>query len=123
MVLERRGYCSLILVRVYGGEKGRREEEENPSWNLYGIVWKFLMSCLETHAWNSCLDYLYGTTINLFLSKLCRENHIKNVVGWFEMSVMVYFKFWWSWFWFERKFPVEKGQIWPILRSARHPYA
>ena len=123
MVLERMGDCSLILVRVYGGEKGRREEEENPSLEL---VW----NCLEisyvmfgTHAWNSCLDYLYGTTINLFLSKLCRENPIKNVVGWYEMSVMVYFKFWWSLVLVWKQISSEKGQIWPILRSARHPYA
>ena len=50
MVLERRGDCSLILARVYGGErekrkrekekkekkeKGRREEEEIQVWKLY----------------------------------------------------------------------------------------
>ena len=38
------------------------------------------------------MDYLYGTTINLYLSKLCRKNHIRSVVGWYKMSFMVYFE-------------------------------
>ena len=72
-------------------EEEKRKEEENPGLKLwYGIFW------------NSCLDYLYGITINLFLSKLCRKNPIINVVGWYEMSFMVYFEFW-----FGRKFPVK----------------
>ena len=71
----------------------------------------------------------YGTTINLFLSKLCRKNPTRNVVDWYEMGVMVYFEFWWSWFWFGRKFPVKWakfGQFYVLLdtpmprrRSAR----
>ena len=28
-----------------------------------------------------------GTTINLFLSKLCRKNPTRNVVDWYEMGV------------------------------------
>ena len=74
-------------------EKGRREEEENPGLELM----------FGTLVWNG-LDYLYGTTINLFMSKLCRKNPIRNVVGRYEMSFMVYFEFWLSWFWFGRKF-------------------
>ena len=35
----------------------------------------------------------YGTTINLFLSKLCRKNPTRNVVDWYEIGVMVYFEF------------------------------
>ena len=62
-----------------------------------------------TFVWN-CLDYLYGTTINLFLSKLCRKNPIRNVVGWYEMSFMVYFEFW-----FGRKFPVKRAKIGPFM--------
>ena len=48
-----------------------------------------------THAWNSCLEYpfLYGIIINLYLSKLCRKNPIRSVVGWYKMSFMVYFEF------------------------------
>ena len=65
-------------------EKGRREKEENQ-----GLEISYVM--FGTHAWNSFLDYLYGTTINLFLFKLCRKNPTINVVGWYEMSVMVYF--------------------------------
>ena len=56
------------------------------------------------------MDYLYGTTVNLFLSKLCRKNPIRNVVGWYEMSFIVYFEFWLSWFWFGRKFPVQRAK-------------
>ena len=55
-------------------EKGRREEEENPGLEL---------------VWN-CLELLFG---NLSLSKLCRKNPIRNVVGWYKMSFMVYFEF------------------------------
>ena len=36
----------------------------------------------------------YGTTINLFLSKLYRKNPTRNVVDRYEMGVMVYFEFW-----------------------------
>ena len=82
MVLERRGDCSLILDRVYGGEreKRRREEEEEGRkknrkrrnlgmellgslevWKFgihvrkFGIhVWKFLI-----HIWNTCLEHLF----------------------------------------------------------------
>ena len=78
--------------------KRRRKKEEEKKKKIQ--VWN---SCLELWygiVWNSCLDYLYGTTINLFLSKLCRKNPIINVVGWYEMSFMVYFNFWLSWFWF-----------------------
>ena len=64
-------------------EKRRREEEEGRRknkrrrkaklWNLH----KF-----GTSPW-------YGTTINLFLFKLCRTNPTMNVVDWYEMGVMV----------------------------------
>ena len=33
---------------------------------------------------------MYG---NPSLSKLCRKNSIRNVVGWYNMSFMVYFEF------------------------------
>ena len=42
------------------------------------------------------------------LSKLCRKNPIRNVVGWYKMSFMVYFEFWLSWFWFGRKIPMKR---------------
>ena len=84
-------------VRASGGkrieEKRRREGEEK---SRYGMVWN--LHKFGTSPW-------YGTTINLFLSKLCRKNLTRNVVDWYEMGVMVYFEFWWSWFWFGRKFP------------------
>ena len=46
-----------------------------------------------------------GTTINLSLSKLCRKNPIISVVGWYKMSFMVYFEFW-----FGRKFLVKRAK-------------
>ena len=49
---------------------------------------------------------MYG---NPSLSKLCRKNPIRNVVGWYKMSFMVYFEFWLSWFWFGRKIPVKRA--------------
>ena len=58
---------------------------------------------------------MYG---NPSLSKLCKKNTIRNVVGQYKISFMVYFEFW-----FGRKFSVKKGQIWPFMRSVRHPYA
>ena len=89
------------------GTRRRKKEEEKKNkiqvWN----------SCLELWygiVWNSCWDYLYGTIINLFLSKLCTKNPIRNVVGWYEMSFMVYFEFWLSWFWSGRKFPVKRAK-------------
>ena len=51
---------------------------------------------------------MYG---NLSLSKLCRKNPIRNVVGWYKMSFMVYFEFWLSWFWFRRKFSVKMAKF------------
>ena len=50
---------------------------------------------------------MYG---NPSLSKLCRKNPIRNVVGWYKMSFMVYFEFWLSWFWFGRKFQVKRAK-------------
>ena len=75
-------------------------EEENPGFELlFGtLVWNYL-------------DYLYGATINLFLSKLCRKNPIRNVVGLYEMSFMVHFEFWLSWFWFGRKFSMKRAKF------------
>ena len=46
---------------------------------------------------------------NPSLSKLCRKNPIRNFV-WYKMSFMVYFKFWFSWFWFGRKFSVKMAK-------------
>ena len=50
---------------------------------------------------------MYG---NLSLSKLCRKNSIRSVVGWYKMSFMVYFGFWLSWFWLGRKFSVKMAK-------------
>ena len=60
-----------------------------------------------------CMDYKYGTYMygNPSLSKLCRKNPIRNVVGWYKMSFMVYFEFWLSWFWFRRKFHVKMAKL------------
>ena len=55
---------------------------------------------------------MYG---NLSLFKLCRKNTIRSVVGWYKMSFMVYFEFWFSWFWFGRKFLVKRAKISPFL--------
>ena len=63
---------------------------------------------------------MYG---NPSLSKLCRKNPIINVVGWYKMIFMVYFEFWLSWFLVWKEISGEKGQIWPFLRFAQHPYA
>ena len=50
------------------------------------------------------------TTINPSLSKLCRKNPNRNVVGWYKMSFVVYFDFCLGWFWFGRKFPVKMAK-------------
>ena len=49
-----------------GEEKRREKEEEIQVWNSCLEVWNFGLEIV----WNSCLDYLYGHTINLLLSKL-----------------------------------------------------
>ena len=54
---------------------------------------------------------MYGTITNPSLSKLCRKNPNRNVVGWYKMSFVVYFKYCLSWLWFGRKFLVKKGQL------------
>ena len=60
-------------------EKKRRRKESK-----CGIhVWNFYM---ET----KCVWIMYG---NLSLSKLCRKNPIRSIVGWYKMSFMVYFEF------------------------------
>ena len=50
------------------------------------------------------------TISNPSLSKLCRKNPNRNVVGWYKMSFVVYFEFCLSWFWFGRKFPVKMAK-------------
>ena len=74
-------------------KEGKKKRREKKSW--YGIlVWKF-GTCMELFGdflcdvWNSSI----GTTINLSLSNLCRQNPIRSVVGWYKMSFMVYFEF------------------------------
>ena len=59
-------------------KRKREKEEEIQVWNLYGIVWK------------PCVWIMYG---NPFLSKSCRKNPIRSIVGWHKMSFMVYFEF------------------------------
>ena len=58
------------------------------------------------------MEFMYGTYMygNPSLSKLCRKNPIRNVVGWHKMSFMVYFEFCLSWFWFGRKFSVKMAK-------------
>ena len=80
-------------------EKGRREEEKIKVWNSCLEVWNLYGNFL-CDIWN----FGIGTIINLSLSKLCRKNPIRSVVGWYKMSFMVYFEFSLSWFWFGRKF-------------------
>ena len=55
---------------------------------------------------------MYG---NPSLSKLCRKNPIRNVVGWYKRSFMVYFVFWLSWFWLGRKFFMKRAKTGPFL--------
>ena len=88
----------------------RREEEKNKKKSRFGAspLFGICMELLGTLVWNSCLKlmlgihvlnscweypFLYGITINLSLSKLCRKNPIRSVVGWYKMSFMVYFEF------------------------------
>ena len=82
-------------------EKGRDEEENLGLELLFG-----------TFVWNSYLELLYGIYMNEnpSFSKLCWKNPIRNVVGWYKMSFMVYFEFWLSWFWFGRKFPYKMAK-------------
>ena len=51
-----------------------------------------------------------GTITNPSLSKLCRKNPNRNVVGWYKMSFVGYFEFCLSWFWFGRKFPLKMAK-------------
>ena len=57
----------------------------------------------------------YGTTIKLFLSKLCRKNPTRNVVDWFEMGVMVYFEFWVELVLVWKEIPVKMAKNWQFL--------
>ena len=64
MVLERRGDCSLILAKVYSGEreKRRREKEEGKKeeekkkkiqvWKFGTLVWKLF----GIHVWITCME-------------------------------------------------------------------
>ena len=65
-------------------KKKRREEEKKKKKSQYGI-----------HVWNFCMETIYVWIMyeNLSLSKLCRKNPIRSVVGWYKMSFMVYFEF------------------------------
>ena len=58
---------------------------------------------------------MYG---NPSLFKLCRQNLIRNVVSWYKMSFMVLFELVLVW----KEISDEKGQIWPFLFSAQHPF-
>ena len=59
-----------------------------------------------------CMEFMYGTYMygNPSLSKLCKKNPIRNVVGSYNMSFMVCFEFCLSWFWFGRKFPLKRAK-------------
>ena len=57
----------------------------------------------------------YGTTINLFLSKLCRKNPTRNVVDSYEMGIMVYFEFWVEMVFGLEGNSGENGQNWSFL--------
>ena len=84
----------------------KKKEEENPGLELL----------FEINVWNIsfCMDYLYGTTINLSLSKLCRKNPIRSVVGWYKVSFIVYFELVLVW----KEISGEKGQIRTFMLSA-----
>ena len=58
------------------------------------------------------MEFMYGTYMygNPSLSKLCRKNPVRSVVGWYKISFMVYFEFWLSWFWFGGKFRVKRAK-------------
>ena len=60
----------------------------------------------------------YGTTINLFFSKLCRKNPTRNVVAWYEM---VYFEFWVDMVFALEGNSGENGQNWPFLFDTPTP--
>ena len=61
---------------------------------MYGLCLEFVWNCLETICvWIMFGNFLcdvwnfgIGTTINISLSKLCRINPIKSVVGLYKMS-------------------------------------
>ena len=55
-----------------------------------------------------CVGIMYG---NLSLSKLCRKNLIKSVVGWYKMSFMVYLELVLVW----KEIFDGNGQNWPFL--------
>ena len=80
----------------------------------------------------TCLELVWIMYGNLSLSKLCRKNPIRSVVGWYKMSFMVYLELVLVW----KEISSENFQNWqflflldtptPRLRSARlggGPYA
>ena len=70
-------------------EKRTREKEEIHVWNLILVCMEYMFGNFLCDVWN----FGIGTTINISLSKLCRKNPIRSVVGWYKMSFMVYFEF------------------------------
>ena len=77
---------------------------------------------LGIHVLKSCWEFpfLYGITINLSFSKLCRKDPIRSVVGWYKMSfflVLIELVLVW------KEISGENSQIRSFLGSARHPYA
>ena len=59
------------------GKKKKRRRRKSRFGNFLCDVWNFGI----------------GITINPSLSKLCKKNPIRSVVGWYKMNFMVYFEF------------------------------
>ena len=92
---------------LYGGrgekkKRRRREEKNRKRRRNLGLEISYVMFGISLFVWNTCLELVWNCleTIcvwimfgNLSLSKLCRKNPIRNVVGWHKMSFMVYFEF------------------------------
>ena len=62
MVLERRGDCSLILARVYGGEREKRKREKEEEKRKKRIRRKSRFGSLELWFGN-CMEFMFGLLV------------------------------------------------------------
>ena len=85
------------MVQARRKRKKKRKNRRNQGLELsYLLVWKLYVygyykygtHFYGIHVWNTCIE----TISNLSLSKLCRKNPNRNVIGWYKMSFVAYFE-------------------------------